>query len=114
MIDDFSIFGSTLELFSRAGGGGSGGGGGGGGSGGGGALVGIAMIGYLPAYFATHSAHKRMTVLPSVIAGSIVGLVVTLLAGSVHGGVGFLVFIGAIVGVWSGVNNLHGRVVRKA
>ena len=55
------LFLTNIELFARAGGGGSGGSGGGsGGGGGGGLLAGIAMIGFVPAYYIGSALRKHI------------------------------------------------------
>lgn len=97
-----------LHIFARGGGGGSGGGGGGGGGG-----I-IALIGYVPAHFVSSWCNRHLSRKVGIIAGSIVGLAVTVPCIYVSPFFGILVGIGAAVGVYSGINNLLSRALKLA
>jgi hypothetical protein len=95
------------HIIARGGGGGSGGGGGGGGGG-------IAMLGYFPAYYSTQWLNKHADRGVAIIGGSFVGLLIAVLFGFLGIGVGIIVGIGAIIGVYSGINSLHSRLLRRS
>lgn len=102
-----------LPVFARAGGGGSGGGGGGGGGGsGGGSGGGILAIGYIPCHYVTGWCNRHFDRLVAIIAGVLTAIVVTTLTAFVSGGLAFFVAIGAIIGIYSGLNDWLGRAVR--
>ncbi len=92
---------NTLNLIARAGGGGSGGGGGGsagGGSGGGGLFVTLIFLGLLPVMFLAKLVRKYLT--NKVAQYSIVSLAAVLITlASLFSAIGFLVAIGAFIGI---------------
>jgi hypothetical protein len=98
---------ATTHLFARAGGGGSGGG-----SGGGGGSI-IAAIGYIPAHYVTNWFVKRSQRKAALVAGIIVALLVTIPCMFVNGGLGFLVGLGAVVGIYSGLHDWISRFRKR-
>lgn len=99
-----------LDIIARGGGGGSGGGGGGGGSGGGSLAV---LLGYTPAYYATSKLYKHVSARAGMVGGIIIGLLVTVGFGFLALEVAFLVGVGAIGGVYTGLHNMIARVLTK-
>jgi len=99
-------FHGLQPVFARGGGGGSSSGGSGGG-------LGLAAVGYFPAYYAANWTLKRKTKGLAILAGSIVGLIVTGLCMFGGAGFGIIVGIGAAIGVHSGVNNYLSRLFKK-
>lgn len=100
---------NTIELFARGGGGGSGGSSGGGG---GGEL--IAMLGYVPAYYAAKFCNARMV--PrwlGYILSAMAGLIAVAFIATYSIGIALIALIGAAVGVGAGMNNLHARIMGK-
>ncbi|HET6924987.1 MAG TPA: TIM44-like domain-containing protein [Candidatus Saccharimonadales bacterium] len=95
----------VLHEVARGGGGGSGAGGGGGGS------I-IAFIGYIPAHFITAWINRRVGKDPAIVAGAVVGVIVTAPCVVLNGGFGFIVGLGAVIGVYSGVNDWWGKLAR--
>lgn len=115
MLHLLHLLGPTLDLFARGGGGGSGGGGGGGGSGGGGGggVGGIAAIGYFPAHFVTQWCYKKFSKAVAIVAGIVVLVLVTAPFVLATSGLAFLVGIGAVIGIYSGLHNWLGRLAGR-
>ena len=101
---------SLIDIVARGGGGGSGGSGGGGGGGSGG----IAMVGYFPAYYTARYFNQKVSQTAGIVAGSIVGLAVSILLGFGAISFGILVFIGAVFGVYGGIKNHLERFLRAS
>jgi hypothetical protein len=108
----FQMVVPNLEFIARAGGGGSGGGGGVSGHGGG--VGGVAAIGYLPVHYVTAWCYKRFSFAAAVLAGSIVGVVVTALFALTGSWLTLLVGGGAAAGVYGGLHNWLARAVGLA
>jgi hypothetical protein len=98
----------VLDAFARGGGGGSGGGGGGGGGDG---LTMLFLLGYVPSHYATNWAYRRISARTGVILGIIVGTLITAGIGVVVLWAAFIVGLGAVVGVYSGVHNWWTRIL---
>lgn len=97
MID---ILPELLSQIARGGGGGSSGGGGGGGG------EFIALIGYLPSYYAGKLIKKwlprKQEIVVSLISAAIVSAVLILVANHLHSGTGWLITFFVVLGVWAG------------
>lgn len=101
-----AVIESTVTLFARGGGGGSGGGGDGGSI--------LILIGYLPAYFTTKTVNKKLGTSPAYIAGSVVGLLVTMVMFVLSPGLGIITLFAAAFGVWQGTHDFMAKLLRKA
>jgi Tim44-like domain len=99
-------FTTSLEILARGGGGGSGGGSSGG--------DGLALIGYIPPYYATNYAMKKFGKPGAILIGGVTTFVwVALMATVFSSGLAFLETIAAFAGFASGYFGLHGKLRGK-
>lgn len=108
------LISDLLDFFARSGGGGSGGS-----SGGGDGSGGILLVGYIPmhavgAFLRRHGSSNIVASALQQIVGWIVAVVFGVVTTVIFGSIGFLIGIGALVGMGAGLYNWFGKVKQSA